>query len=227
MRRSCLDRFTSAARLVPLADLVSRVEAGKSYGSASRPADDHEWGIVKVSAMTWGEFRSHENKVVSDMSRVDPRFEIKAGDLLVSRANTTAYVGASVLVGPTRQRLLLSDKSLRLLPRPGVSAEYVHALLQAPRTRSQISALATGTKDSMRNISQGALLSVQVPDVKPELQAQVVQRLVDSGEALARLSSQVSSARLRWRRAAPQPVVCSVQRPALTTNPGQVPLPNA
>ncbi len=95
---------------VPLGQLVSRVEAGRSYGGSGPAARPGEWGIIKVSAMTWGAFRPEENKAVPS-SAVDPRFEIRRGDLLVSRANTTAYVGASVLVGDTPPRLLLSDKT--------------------------------------------------------------------------------------------------------------------
>ncbi|TFV54440.1 hypothetical protein E4P41_18885 [Geodermatophilus sp. DF01-2] len=64
--------------------------------------------------------------------RVDPRFEIAPGDVLVSRANTTAYVGAPVLVRATPQRRLLSDKSLRLAPRSDVNREWLVTELSAP-----------------------------------------------------------------------------------------------
>lgn len=195
--RSTLDNLTSrwSTSEVPLSELVERVEAGKSFGSASRPATPDEWGIVKVSAMTWGTFRPEENKVVTDTARIDERYEIRASDILVSRANTTAYVGASVFVDVTPPRLLLSDKSLRLIPRAGVSPQYLHAVLQAPRTRSQISALATGTKDSMRNISQGVLLSVRVPDASAEAQNQVI-------AAIASVTQAATSVRDATERAA-------------------------
>lgn len=104
---------------VRLECLIDRVEAGKSFGGSSPPAALDEWGIIKVSAMTWGEFRQDQNKAVPP-DRVDPRYEIRTGDLLVSRANTTAYVGAPVLVEKTRPRLLLSDKSPASTP-PGSS----------------------------------------------------------------------------------------------------------
>lgn len=146
-----------------LGDLLVRVEGGKSFGSAARPAGPDEWGIVKVSAMTWGKFRPTENKVVSEPDRIDPRYEIRPNDVLVSRANTVEYVGAPVLVRGTRPRLLLSDKSLRLVPKVGVHPAYLAAMLSAPQARRRISELATGTKDSMRNISQAALLMVAMP----------------------------------------------------------------
>lgn len=165
LERSALDEHFSVtcSQTVTLGSLLSNIEAGRSFGSTNNPAADEEWGIIKVSAMTWGEFRPEENKAVPT-EKVDPRHEIRAGNLLLSRANTSDYVGASVLVGPVRGKLLLSDKSLRITPKAGVRAEWLWRVLQAPATRRQISALATGTKDSMRNISQASLRRVLVPD---------------------------------------------------------------
>lgn len=174
--RSRLDALTEsfAARHVPLADLVHGVEAGRSFGSSARPAGPDEWGIIKVSAMTWGEFRSSENKLVTEVDRIDRRYEIKPNDILVSRANTTEYVGAPVLVRDTRPRLLLSDKSLRLIPRQDCLPDYIVRVLSAPRARRQMSLRATGTKDSMRNISQSVLLSIEVPWVDLDDQAELI-----------------------------------------------------
>jgi type I restriction enzyme S subunit len=161
---------------VPLGDLIDDLSAGKSFGKANPPAAVGQWGIIKVSAMTWGEFRPEENKAVP-ADRVDPRFEIREGDLLVSRANTADYVGACVLVGPVRPRLLLSDKSLRLTPKPGVYAKWLWRTLQSPSVRRQIRELATGTKDSMRNISQAALREIAVPLPSFEEQRRIVELL--------------------------------------------------
>ena len=188
LRSTLAASILRAGNLTPLSQFVERIEAGRSFGSAARPAQADEWGIIKVSAMTWGTFNAAENKVVAEPDRVDPRFEIRRGDLLVSRANTTAYVGASVLVRDTRSKLLLSDKSLRLVPKGNVDPAYLHAVLQAPQTRAQISARATGTKESMRNISQRALLAVEVPRAEPSEQSTLVLRIAAAQEQRERLA---------------------------------------
>lgn len=195
--RSLLDRHFGGAE-VPLADLVEEISSGKSFGVAAAPATDDEWGIIKVSAMTWGEFRPAENKAVSG-PRVDPRYEIREGDLLVSRANTEAYVGAAVLVGPVRPKLLLSDKSLRIAPRPGVDPEWLCRALQAPTARRQISVRSTGTKESMRNISQAALLSVSVPSRDGTNQARDVAAFEESRARVDAAQLTVQSQRARER----------------------------
>lgn len=197
LRRSTLElHFGLRASRTSLDDLVSGISTGKSFGSSNAPAQADEWGIIKVSAMTWGEFNPDENKAVP-ADRVDPRFEIRQGDLLISRANTSEYVGASVLVGEVRPRLLLSDKSLRLAPREGVSAEWLWRALQAPSARRQISGLATGTKDSMRNISQASLRRIQLPVMSERAQADAVAAYSEVNDACQRLEQVVSQQHVR------------------------------
>jgi len=153
-----------------LGDLLDSIHAGKSFKCAERPSNLDEWGVVKVSAMTWGEFREGENKTVVGDRTVDPRFEIRPGDLLVSRANTVEYVGAAVLVGKCRPRLLLSDKSLRLVPNSRALPEWLLISLRTSSARRYIESVATGTSDSMRNISQPKLKALQV--TVPPIQVQ-------------------------------------------------------
>ena len=200
LEHSLLDaHFATGDSTAPLGDLTDDISAGKSYGAANAPARDDQWGIIKVSAMTWGAFKPGENKAVP-ADRVDTRFEIQEGDLLVSRANTSAYVGASVLVGPIRRKLLLSDKSLRVTPTNGVQAEWLWRALQAPSARRQISALATGTKDSMRNISQSSLRRVLLPAVDEAAQAKALEEFATTNEAFGRLRGEVEATEARLRQ---------------------------
>jgi type I restriction enzyme S subunit len=181
---------------VTLGDLLLGIQAGRSLGNSAPPAKENEWGIIKVSAMTWGEFRPQENKSVPE-SQANPNFEIMPGDLLVSRANTSEYVGAPVLVGDVRRRLLLSDKSLRLLPKTDVHPEWLWRALQAPSARRQISAAATGTKDSMRNISQKSLMGVRLPRVEPDAQRWLAKSYAERDFEIKRIEQAAISGRSR------------------------------
>jgi len=201
LRRSTLNALFSGSdyHRVPLRDLVVGIKAGRSFGGSARPASDDEWGIIKVSAMTWGTFRANENKAITS-DRADARYEINKGDLLLSRANTTAYVGASVLVGEVRPRLLLSDKSLRILAAPDVELEWLWRALSAPDARSQMSAAATGTKDSMRNISQPALLNIELSAVPVADQKAAVARSLEVETGIQRLTVDLEAAAVRGER---------------------------
>jgi type I restriction enzyme S subunit len=195
LQRSSLDHHFGR-REVALGDLIEGISAGKSFGGSNSPAQGDEWGIIKVSAMTWGKFLPSENKAVA-VDRVDPRFEIHEGDLLVSRANTVEYVGASVLVGQIRPKLLLSDKSLRVAPRAGISTRWLWRALQAPSARMQISELATGTKDSMRNISQASLRRILLPNADPVEQSAAVHSYEEVAVAAGRMNTEIVATHAR------------------------------
>jgi type I restriction enzyme S subunit len=171
LRRSIHARVGRQGEKATLGELVSKIEAGRSFRCEERPAGQDEWGVVKVSALTWGAFREDQNKTITELDRVDPRWEISSGDLLVSRANTSEYVGAAVLVGSCRSKLLLSDKSLRLVPKQGIDPEWLLLALQSPAVRGQISRSATGTSDSMRNLSQDKLraIKIRIPSLDKQL----------------------------------------------------------
>ncbi|MFJ4190363.1 restriction endonuclease subunit S [Kitasatospora sp. NPDC089509] len=159
-------------------------DAGKSFKCDPRPAAPDEWGIIKVSAMTWGEFRPDENKALLDDALVNPDYEIQAGDLLLSRANTAEHVGAPVLVGDVRPRLLLSDKSIRLKAGSAIDRDWFIYWLKSPAVRKAITAKATGTSDSMRNISQPDLRAIVLP-LPPAAEQRRISNALDS--RLARL----------------------------------------
>jgi type I restriction enzyme S subunit len=140
--------------------------------------------------MTWHKFDEAENKAVLSDRNADPRFEVQPGDLLFSRANTVTYVGAVVHVGETRPRLLLSDKSLRLIPRHGISPRWLLYYLRTQPARRYLESVATGTSDSMRNISQANLRSLTVPLAPIPEQARIVAAIE---EQFSRLDAGISA----------------------------------
>lgn len=179
---------------VALGDLLDDIEAGKSFKTTGRPAEADEWGVIKVSAMTWGEFDETENKAVLDVGQVDDRYQIASGDLLLSRANTSELVGATVLVGDCRDRLLLSDKSMRLITKPNVDRRWLRYCLGSPALRAQMSAVATGTSDSMRNISQAKVRALQVRAPAPSFQRTVAAEMSERLAAASRLGDDLAMA---------------------------------
>ena len=181
MRRATVDALVGGSRervtdgwsLHPLSHLLIGIEAGKSFKCEERPAGSEEWGVIKVSAMTWGQFDEGENKTVTAPEQINLKYEIRPGDVLLSRANTVEYVGAAVYVERCRSHLLLSDKSLRLRPAANVDPRWLRLVLASTYVRNQIMAVATGTSDSMRNISQAKLGQLRIPTPPGETQAEI------------------------------------------------------
>jgi type I restriction enzyme S subunit len=113
--------------------------------------------------MSWNEFKPWENKALPGGIGFDKSFEIHAGDILLSRSNTPKLVGASVYITTTPPRLLLSDKSLRLIPSALVDRRWLQLFISSPDVREQFSRAAGGTSGSMLNISQKDISSIILP----------------------------------------------------------------
>jgi len=163
---------------VILGDVLLEIQAGKSFQTSEMLARPDELGVLKVSAVTWVEFQPEEAKALKEDYQPHKSHRVREGDLLISRANTKEFVGAVVLVDRDYPQRLLSDKTLRLVIDENLSCkEYLLFALRAPLARKHIEHFATGTSDSMRNISQGTITSI--PIILPTLseQRQIAARL--------------------------------------------------
>jgi type I restriction enzyme S subunit len=163
---------------VTLGELLARIEAGHSPKAENRPAAPEEHGVLKVSAVSWGDFQPEENKVLPPDYHVDPALTLRKGDLLISRANTVELVGAVTLVHENHPNLMLSDKTLRLVPKsPDLSREFLLYALRMPWVRADFEEDATGTSDSMRNLSQDKIRSAPIPLAPANEQRRIISKL--------------------------------------------------
>ena len=169
-----------------LGDIVERFEGGKNIQEGA--ANDSEFRILKISAVTSGIYNESEAKPAP--SGFDPpnHYLVRKGDLLFSRANTEALVGASAIVMSTDGKSLLPDKLWRLVWRAGeeVHSAYMLALLQNTSVRRWLSQLASGTGGSMKNISQAKLAELKLPIAPSELQQAFHERLIGVQALLSR-----------------------------------------
>jgi type I restriction enzyme S subunit len=147
---------------VPLAEFVEKIEAGLNVKAVGHPPDRGEIGIVKISAVTWGEFDELASKTLLPGTEYDDAHVIRPGDFLISRANTLEFVGAPVIVKRCERRLVLSDKVLRLRLL-GQADTWIEIFLKSPYGRQQIESFAQGNQLSMRNISQDNLRRIVIP----------------------------------------------------------------
>ncbi|MDR6609033.1 restriction endonuclease subunit S [Pseudomonas synxantha] len=157
-------------------ELIDRIETGKSVKCDERPPTGSEKGLVKISAVTWGEFDEEESKTLLDHAHLKPNEKIQQGDFLISRANTLELVGSCVLVKSISKNLYLSDKVLRLVL-ADQTKPWLLACLKTRDGRRQIESLATGNQLSMRNISQQAIREIKIPLPPLAEQTRIAQKL--------------------------------------------------
>lgn len=143
--------------------LLDYIETGKSFKCDERPPIGDEVGVIKVSAVSWGEFDELESKTCLDPSFIKPELFVQKGDFLFSRANTIELVGACVIAKNVSKRVMLSDKTLRFVFVDPSVKEWLQSVLRSQHGRKQIETLASGNQDSMRNIGQERIRQIAVP----------------------------------------------------------------
>lgn len=183
---------------IPLGRYVAEIENGKSPQCESRPASSEEWGVLKVGAISFGTFNDSENKALPLGLQFDPRYQVRPGDFLMSRANTTELCGACAIVTHTRQRLLLSDKTFRFHfePNAEIIPQWLDNAMKSRALRDQIERGATGTSPTMKNISKEKVLALLLPPHSLSEQSRIVahlDQLQTHGNSLQKLQSETTA----------------------------------
>lgn len=147
-------------------------EVAALLGGRNLVADDalaaSEYRVLKISAVTSGQFKPQESKPLPEEYVPPESHLVRRGDLLMSRANTAALVGAVAYVHETPANLALPDKVWRFAWRDEESVPvFYHSLLQTKSVRRKISQLASGTGGSMKNVSKEKLNAMKLPLVSP------------------------------------------------------------
>lgn len=207
--RSLLDElYTGQAErngLTPLGRHLVRIEQGTSPQCDNIEADIDEWGVLKAGAVKGDRFLPSENKRLPNGTTPEVRYEIHAGDLLITRANTPSLVGAAAVVPEgVRRKLILCDKIFRLRLSASLRPEYVSLLSQASAIRDARAANATGASSSMVNLTNQDVKSWPVPMATLVEQDTVIRHLMSARDDQHRLERAIAaqSALLAERRQA-------------------------
>jgi len=183
---NCITKFRNA-----LIDII----AGKSPEGASRPAEQDEYGVLKVSAIGDYSYHEEENKVLVSQSDFLSAYEVQKGFLLVTRANASkSGVARACLVESTRAGLMLSDKTLRLILHPEhATYRYMLEALRGRSFRNYIEMEANGTE--AKNISQAKLRNAPIPLLPLKSQKSIEQFLYQYDESLK--TSEIHASKLK------------------------------
>lgn len=162
---------------VRVGSLLHYIDTGKSFKCDEVPPTEDKCGVIKVSAVTWGKFNENESKTCYLNDLWVDEYAIHKNDFLICRANTAALVGGCVIVEEISKRLMLSDKVLRLHFSQLAYSFYILWALRTPISRSQFSVAATGTSESMKNISQYAIRNILIPLPPLAEQKRIIEKL--------------------------------------------------
>ncbi len=177
---------------VRLGDLVNASEAGWSPSCVGSPRRDGLWGVLKVSAVSWGSFDPEANKELPSTLQPRREYEVHAGDFLLSRANTEELVARSVVVDQVPPLLMLSDKIIRLAVSSQIDKAFLNLCNNAASSRAYYAANASGTSSSMKNVSREVVLNLPVALAPAAEQSRIVARVADLRRLCAGLRQRLS-----------------------------------
>lgn len=172
---------------------IRHIDAGKSFRCEERRPTSEEIGVAKVSAVTWGEYDEAESKTCVDPEKMNPAYFIRPGDFILSRANTIELVGACVIARHVTQRIMLSDKTLRITMDDALKPFFLH-YLRSRQGRLEIEKRSTGNQESMRNIGQERIRSIIAPECSLPEQQEIVRILAEQFEAIERNERELDAA---------------------------------
>lgn len=138
-----------------LDDLALTSNAGWSPKCDPQPRVENSWGVLKVSAVSWGKFNPAENKALPAHLTPRPELEVKPGDFLISRANTADLVAKAVIVPHSvPSSLMMSDKIIRFVVSSKTNPYFLTKANDSVFARKYYSTVAGGTSSSMKNVTR-------------------------------------------------------------------------
>ncbi len=168
-----------------LGALLSGIDGGWSPNCQELKPSPGEWGVLKVSAVTGGKYKSYESKVLPPNLKPKPDIEVKQGDVILTRANgNPELVAKTVYVDATQEKLMLSDKLLRLTPNKKLLPLILMEIMSLMTTQSQVLTLSSGSS-GQKNISQQQLRDLVVVKIPIDEQIIMQEQLVSSSKRIS------------------------------------------
>lgn len=181
--------------MLSLSQIVAALESGVSVNSVDRAeAFPHGMHILKTSCVNGGYF--YESEVKSILPKDIKRAKCPAvkGSIIISRMNTPALVGELGYVPRDYPYSFLPDRlwQMRLNKESETDSRWLAYLLSYPKISRKIKESATGTSGSMKNISKGNFLSLQIPYPEPEEQTAIANALSDVDALISELEKLIA-----------------------------------
>lgn len=162
--------FKTCKEYEELSDIVLDIKSGVSVNSESIECKENEVGVLKTSSVYGNKFNIHENKKVLEKEKVRVKCPVIKDTIIVSRMNTPNLVGACGYVEENYKNLFLPDRLWRVRINSKNNTYLYYQYLITKDTQKWLSNQATGTSNSMKNISKQKFLKLQVPIIKKEKQ---------------------------------------------------------
>lgn len=178
-RQAVLNETMNATKFVPVGEVITEMGQGWSPKCCNEPStSENEWGVIKTTAIQSCCFIEEENKKLPENLEPRLKHELKAGDVLITRAGPKVRVGVCCLIKKTRPKLINCDKAYRVvLNRDMIDAQYFEYVINSPTCIKKLDELKTGISDSGVNLTQSRFYDLQIPLPPLTEQHRIVQEI--------------------------------------------------
>jgi len=144
--------------------IFPRLLSGVSVNSDNSPSLDDSPAILKTSSVYGNKFQPGENKRVLETELDRVACPVTGDSLIISRMNTPELVGNCGYVERDHLNLFLPDRLwiARFSKYPKTTGKFAWYLAISHALCALTGSLATGTSDSMKNLTQEAFLNIPV-----------------------------------------------------------------
>ena len=176
-------------------DCLIRIENGKSFVCSNQEREGDSPAILKLSAATYGEYLPEENKALLDDDLFNSEVEVREGDLLFTRKNTPDLVGMAAYVYKTPPKLMMPDLIFRLVPNERINPIFLWQLINCREFRPIIRRAASGSAQSMSNISKERLGKIQIicPPISEQERLLPLMKQIDKSRFIEMFGDPVSN----------------------------------
>jgi type I restriction enzyme S subunit len=181
-----------------LPDVIQKYFCGPSPTCEERNiVNEEEWGVLKTTAITWEygwDWTKHKTLPRVFWNRPDQ--EVRAGDVIVTKAGPRHRVGVTCWVDFAPERIVVSGKMIALRPSPERAVPFMlSAAISARDTQEFLNQRTTGMAESQVNFENEAL--IQAPILLPRLDEQVAITaiLTDMDDDITTLENKLTKAR--------------------------------
>lgn len=161
-------------KVAPIKRIIHLMEQGKSPECENIPATSEQWGVLKTSCVNNGIFHSQQNKALPEHTKPHTQYQVKAGDVLMSRASGSINLIGSVALVPNdvQENLLLSDKIFRIHLTKDCDARFFTLLMATPYMRTLIERAISGAEGMANNITKTSILEFvsAIPPLKEQME---------------------------------------------------------
>lgn len=174
-----------------LSDAFQKLEAGVSVNSDNSLSS--EYHILKTSAIHDGVVDTAETKPVIPQDYLRLKCPLVKGSIIISRMNTPALVGECGFTKDAKAGTYLPDRlwQIQNFNKSNFHFIWLNYLLNTKQYRDAVRATATGTSNSMKNISKERMLDIEIPRPPINEQENIAAALSEVDELINLVEKQI------------------------------------